>query len=247
MSSAHRWCQLCSTCRGFPLVLSLSICSVALPSICPRLVLPWRAIPLLTLFLQGTDPETAAKTIDAKLPLWSKTYDLPLKLLTEVRELHLNPAKSAGPNEALLQDVMSIAVASVSQHAACLSKLFLSQELRCLAGLLPVGTMHYHQNMVPSNSHVLALIEPSDLPAFEVAFKAYQAEDRPAGILGTSTSHFSRIECVLASHMSQSRLPLLILPNLPKQWQVQSGLMDCLYRGRLRRLVLFTVMTVAAA
>jgi hypothetical protein len=116
-----------------------------------------------------------------------------LKLLSEVRELHLNPAKCAGLNDALLQDVMSIAVATVGQHAARLSKLFLSQELRCLAGLLPVGTMHYHQNMVPSNSHVLALIEPSDLPAFEHAFKVHQAEERPAGILGTSASNFSRI------------------------------------------------------
>jgi hypothetical protein len=136
---------------------------------------------------QESDPDAASKTIEAKLPLWSKAYDLPLELLTGVRELHANAAKD-GANEfvLLLQEMMSIAVAAVEQNAAHLSKLFLSQELRCLTGLLPVGTMHYYQNMVPSNSHVLAVIEPSDLPAFEVAFKVQQAEDRPAGILGTS-------------------------------------------------------------
>jgi hypothetical protein len=139
--------------------------------------------------LQDSNPETAASLVDAKLPLWSKAYVLPLELLAGVRELQLNPAKSAGPNDVLLQEMMSIAVAAVEKSAAQLSKLFLSQELRCLTGLLPVGTMHYHQNMVPSNSSVLALIEPSDLPAFEVAFKAQQAEDRPAGLLGTSTLH----------------------------------------------------------
>lgn len=116
---------------------------------------------------QESDPDAASKTIEAKLPLWSKAYDLPLELLTGVRELHANAAKD-GANEfvLLLQEMMSIAVAAVEQNAAHLSKLFLSQELRCLTGLLPVGTMHYYQNMVPSNSHVLAVIEPSDLPAF---------------------------------------------------------------------------------
>jgi hypothetical protein len=54
--------------------------------------------------------------------------------------------------------------------------------------------------MVPSNSHVLAIVEQSDLPAFEVAFKAQQAEDRPAGILGTSALHL--LSCCLGSFSS---------------------------------------------
>ena len=128
---------------------------------------------------QESDPDAASKTIEAKLPLWSKAYDLPLELLTGVRELHANAAKD-GANEfvLLLQEMMSITVAAVEQNAAHLSKLFLSQELRCLTGLLPVGTMHYYQNMVPSDSHVLAVIEPSDLHAFEVASAASR---RPSG------------------------------------------------------------------
>ena len=132
--------------------------------------------------------QDSASLFEAKLPLWANAYNLPLELLTEVRDLQLNSAKVAGSNDVLLQEVMSTVVEAVEQKASQLSKLFLSQELRCLTGLLPVGTMHYHQNMVPNNSHVLALVEPSDLPAFEVAFKAQQAEDRPAGLLGTSMS-----------------------------------------------------------
>ena len=196
---------------------------------------------------QDLDTETAAKNFEAKLPLWSKTYDLPLELLKEVRELHLNPTKSAGPNDALLQEIMRVAVAAVDQHASRLSKLFLSQELRCLTGLLPVGTMHYHQNMVPSNSHVLAIIEPSDLPAFEVAFKAHQAEDRPAGILGTSGSHCVIFFLfVISSRVSQAKLPWLILPSLPKLWPMRSAHTAYLFLSRLRLLVLLTVTIVAA-
>jgi hypothetical protein len=154
---------------------------------------------------QESDLDAASKSIEAKLPLWSNAYDLPLGLLVGVRELHVNAAK-AGANEfaLLLKEVMSIAVAAVEQNAARLSKLFLSQELRCLTGLLPVGTMHYYQNMVPSNSHVLAVIEPSDLPAFEVAFKVQQAENRPAGILGTSASYNSTLKSTLRMFLGQS-------------------------------------------
>lgn len=154
---------------------------------------------------QESDLDAASKSIEAKLPLWSKAYDLPLELLTGVRELHANAATS-GASEfvPLLQEMMSIAVAAVEQNAARLSKLFLSQELRCLTGLLPVGTMHYYQNMVPSNSHVLAVIEPSDLPAFEVAFKVQQAEDRPAGILGTSAPCKSTFTPTSRSFLGQS-------------------------------------------
>lgn len=139
------------------------------------------------LFLMNISQDSVS-FFEAKLPLWAKAYDLPLELLAEVRQMQLNSAKAAGSHDLLLQEMMSSVVAAVEQKASQLSKLFLSQELRCLTGLLPVGTMHYYQNMVPSNSHALALIEPSDLPAFEVAFKAQQVEDRPAGILGTSTS-----------------------------------------------------------
>jgi hypothetical protein len=162
----------------------------------------------LTISFQESDPEISSKSIQEKLPLWSKTYDLPLELLTDVWALHFNPAASAGSNDALLQEVMSMAVAAVDLQAARLSSLFTSQELRCLTGLLPVGTIHYHQNMVPSNSHVLALIEPSDLAAFEVAFKAHQAEDRPAGVLGSSTS------TSLYPHSPYTSQALPLLPTL---------------------------------
>ena len=169
----------------------------------------------MTCSKQELDSETAAKNLQGKLPLWSKAYDLPLELLAAVYELHLNPSNFGGSNDVLLQQLMSLVVAGVEKNAARLSKLFLSQELRCLTGLLPVGTMHYHQNMVPSNSHVLALIEHTDLPAFEVAFKAQQADDRPAGLLGTSTTRPLSVSVLLLT-MPQAMLPLLILPSLPK-------------------------------
>lgn len=149
-----------------------------------------RVIIVMCCIQDTDDAETAAKNALQKMHLWSKAYDLNWGLFASVSEMHLNPANRSGSNEALLQQMMSLVVAAVETNATRLSKLFLSQELRCLTGLLPVGTMHYHQNMVPSNSHVLALIEHTDLPAFEAAFKAQQADDRPAGILGTSATHF---------------------------------------------------------
>lgn len=197
----------------------------------------------LTIYFQESNPEISSKSIQEKLPLWSKTYDLPLELLTDVWALHFNSSASAGSNDALLQEVMSLAVAAVDLQAARLSSLFTSQELRCLTGLLPVGTIHYHQNMVPSNSHVLALIEPSDLAAFEVAFKAHQAEDRPAGVLGSSTSTSFYLD---SPHTSQAQ-PLLPTQNWRKRSRAQSECMACLYLSRHLLLALFTETIVTAA